>query len=521
MSARVLIADDEASLRKVLSAALKREGYDVVTVKSAEEALEVLEASTAPDTGEPFSLVISDVRMPGLDGMQLLSRVKRRFKDLPVVMLTAHGTVDLAVQALKQGAFDFLTKPYERDELVSIVKKAIAHRDRDEREPSMVGGGGGSDDERTLVGTSPRIRQVIDVIDKVADSPSTVLVTGESGTGKELVALALHKKSPRKDKPFIRINAAAIPPTLIEAELFGHEKGAFTGAVTSKPGRFELADGGTLFLDEIGELPVDMQVKLLRVLQEQTFERVGGIKTLHVDIRLIAATNRDLKKAIVDGVFREDLYWRLNVVPIELPPLRERAEDIPLLVEEFRKKLNKRLNRSIETVTADAMALLQRYPWPGNIRELENIVERTLLFCDGTVVDVDDLPPDLRAKVAAKVSSDGDDARGPTADIVDKLKEAALESAAATGSMKDIVRMATAELERDLITRALEETQGNVTHAARRLKISRKSLQIKMKELGLRESRDDGPDDARDDAREDAREDGADVVDDDGGPPQT
>jgi nitrogen regulation protein NR(I) len=513
MSARVLIADDEASLRKVLAAALKKEGYDVVTVKSAEEALEVLEASTAPDTGEPFSLLVSDVRMPGLDGMQLLSRVKRRFKDLPVVMLTAHGTVDLAVQALKQGAFDFITKPYERDELVAIVKKAIAHRDRDEREPSMVGGGGGSDDERTLVGTSPRIKQVIDVIDKIADSPSTVLVTGESGTGKELVALALHKKSSRKDKPFIRINAAAIPPTLIEAELFGHEKGAFTGAVTSKPGRFELADGGTLFLDEIGELPVDMQVKLLRVLQEQTFERVGGIKTLRVDIRLIAATNRDLKKAITDGVFREDLYWRLNVVPIELPPLRERAEDIPLLVEEFRKKLNKRLNRSIESVSPDAMALLQRYPWPGNIRELENIVERTLLFCDGTVVGVDDLPPDLRAKVAA----DEGDGRATSTDIVDKLKEAALESAGGSGSMKDIVRMATAELEKDLITRALDETQGNVTHAARRLKISRKSLQIKMKELGLRDGRDDVRDDGRDDSRDDSSEGG----DDDGGPPQT
>jgi two-component system response regulator AtoC len=525
MSARVLIADDEASLRKVLAAALKKEGYDVVTVKSAEEALEVLEASTALDTGEPFSLLISDVRMPGLDGMQLLTRVKKRFKDLPVVMLTAHGTVDLAVQALKQGAFDFVTKPYERDDLVAVVKKAIAHRDRDEREPSMMGGGGGADDERTLVGTSARIRQVIDVIDKVADSPSTVLVTGESGTGKELVALALHKKSTRRDKPFIRINAAAIPPTLIEAELFGHEKGAFTGAVTSKPGRFELADGGTLFLDEIGELPVDMQVKLLRVLQEQTFERVGGIKTLRVDIRLIAATNRDLKKAIAEGIFREDLYWRLNVVPIELPPLRERAEDIPLLVEEFRKKLNRRLNRNIESVAPEAMAVLQRYPWPGNIRELENIVERTLLFCDGTVVGVDDLPPDLRAKVAADAAAfggAGDDGRAAT-DVVARLRESALPSG--TGSMKDIVKMATAELEKDLITRALDDTQGNVTHAARRLKISRKSLQIKMKELGLRDARDDGREDGREDGRDDgsaeggSAEDGA--VDDEAGPSRT
>jgi two-component system, NtrC family, response regulator AtoC len=498
MSARVLIADDEASLRKVLSSALKREGYDTVTVKNGEEALEVLEASVQPDTGEPFSLVISDVRMPGMDGMTLLPRIKKRFKDLPVVMLTAHGTVDLAVQALKQGAFDFITKPYERDELLAIVKKAIAHRDRDEREPTL---GGGSDDERTLVGSSPRIQKVIEIIDKVADSPSTVLVTGESGTGKELVALALHRKSSRRDKPFIRINAAAIPPTLIEAELFGHEKGAFTGAVTSKPGRFELADGGTLFLDEIGELPVDMQVKLLRVLQEQTFERVGGIKTLHVDIRLIAATNRDLKKAISEGTFREDLYWRLNVIPVELPPLRERAEDIPLLVEEFRKKLNKRLHKEVEAFAPDAVAMLQRYGWPGNIRELENIVERTLLFCSKATVDVEDLPPELVAKVGLleaappPVRADTHDSRPPgTEPVIERARELALVEG---GSMKDIVRQATAELERDLIARALDETGGNVTHAARRLKISRKSLQIKMKELGLREVREDG-DEGRD-----------------------
>jgi two-component system response regulator AtoC len=515
MTARVLIADDEASLRKVLAAALKREGCDVVTVKSGEEALEVLEASTAPDTGEPFSLVISDVRMPGIDGMTLLSRIKKRFKDLPVVMLTAHGTVDLAVQALKQGAFDFVTKPYERDELVAVVKKALAHRDRDEREPSLSlvsASGGNEGDERTLVGTSARIRTVIDIIDKVADSPSTVLVTGESGTGKELVALALHKKSSRKDKPFIRINAAAIPPTLIEAELFGHEKGAFTGAVTSKPGRFELANGGTLFLDEIGELPVDMQVKLLRVLQEQTFERVGGIKTLHVDIRLIAATNRDLKKAIADGIFREDLYWRLNVVPVELPPLRERAEDIPLLVEEFRKKLNKRLNKNVESISPDAMAVLSRYPWPGNIRELENIVERTLLFAEGNVVDVDQLPPDLTAKVGLQRAESAADRGGEGAvaeaaeGLIERLKEAvpAMDGGPGGGSMKDIVKLATAEIEKDLITRALDETQGNVTHAARRLKISRKSLQIKMKELGLR---DTSPPDAADAADVDAASD--------------
>jgi nitrogen regulation protein NR(I) len=475
-SGRILIADDEASLRKVLATALRNEGYDVVAVKSGEEALEVLEASEAPDTGEPFHLVITDLRMPGMDGMALLSRVHKRFKDLPVVVLTAHGTVDLAVQALKQGAFDFLTKPYERNELFSVVKKALDHRARDQDEPH----GSGDDEERTLVGTSARMRQVHEIIQKVADSPSTVLITGESGTGKELVALALHNKSSRRDKPFIRLNAAAIPPTLIEAELFGHEKGAFTGAVTQKPGRFELAHGGTLFLDEIGELPVDMQVKLLRVLQESTFERVGGIKTLRVDVRLIAATNRDLKKAIEQGLFREDLYYRLNVVPIELPPLRERAEDIPILVDELLRKLNRRLSRNVEKFSPDAMAVLSSYPWPGNIRELENIMERTLLFADKSVVDVGDLPPDLQAKMGglkARASSSGT----PT--------EAGLE-----GSMKDIVKQATAELERDLIQRALDDTNGNVTHAARKLKISRKSLQIKMKELGLREeSRGDAP----------------------------
>ena len=466
---RILIADEEASLRTVLAASLRKEGFDVVSVKNAEEALEVLEANEAPDTGEPFDLVISDLRMPGMDGLTLLSRINKRFKDLPVVMLTAHGTVDLAVQALKQGAFDFVTKPYERDDLYAVVKKALEHRARDQQEPH----GTGEETDRNLVGTSARMRYVQEVIQKVADSPSTVLITGESGTGKELVALALHNQSSRCDKPFIRINVAAIPPTLIEAELFGHEKGAFTGAVTQKPGRFELAHGGTLFLDEIGELPVDMQVKLLRVLQESTFERVGGIKTLRVDVRLIAATNRDLKKAIEQGLFREDLFYRLNVVPIELPPLRERSEDIPILVEEILKKLNRRLQRSVERFTAEAMAVLSSYPWPGNIRELENIMERTLLFADKNIIDVGDLPPDLQMNLGG----------------LSGLKPRAADhlTPGHEGSMKHIVRQATAEIERDLIQRALDDTHGNVTHAARKLKISRKSLQIKMKELGLRE----------------------------------
>lgn len=471
MSARVLIADDELNLRRVLSASLRREGYDVVTAATGAEAWRMLEGTDTPE-GERFDLLITDVRMPELDGLALLERVHKRFPDLPVVLLTAHGTVDMAVQALKQGAFDFISKPYERDELFVVVQKALAQHEAAQEESHPDEDAPRND----LVGSSERMKSVLSIIDRVADSPSTVLITGESGTGKELVAMALHKGSPRADKPFIRINVAAIPQTLIEAELFGHEKGAFTGAVTQKPGRFELADGGTLFLDEIGDLPIEMQVKLLRALQESQFERVGGIKTLNVDVRLIAATNRDLLKAIDEGRFREDLYYRLNVVPISLPPLRERVEDIPLLVTHFVEKLSARLNRDVREVNPDAMALLQSYPWPGNIRELENIIERTLLFADGPVIDVSALPPDIVAKV-----------KGMSEHTVQAVAVAATGDHAPDASMKDIVRKATADIEKALIVRALDETSGNVTHAARRLKISRKSLQIKMKEFGLRD----------------------------------
>lgn len=473
MNARILIADDEASLRKVLSASLRKEGYEVVAAKNADEALQLLEASESLETGDPIELLISDIRMPGMDGMELLNRVKERYKDLPVILLTAHGTVDLAVQALKKGAFDFVSKPYDRDELHAVLRKALNQRAQDLRESRPDPGG---DMGRALVGSSKPIRDVLEVLDRVADSPSTVLITGESGTGKELVAMALHRGSSRRDKPFIRINCAAIPPTLIEAELFGHEKGAFTGAVTSKPGRFELAHEGTLFLDEIGELPVEMQVKLLRVLQESQFERVGGIKTLHVDVRLIAATNRNVEQDVADGRFREDLFYRLNVVPIALPPLRDRAEDIPALVRHFIQKLNRRLSRQVSGLTDDAIEVFKAYSWPGNIRELENIIERTLLFADGSVIDIGGLPPDLVARVRSSTGRavGATFASGPQVEMGD-------------ASMKDIVRQATADLERDLIQRALDETHGNVTHAARRLKISRKSLQIKMKELGLRD----------------------------------
>jgi len=312
------------------------------------------------------------------------------------------------------------------------------------------------------------------VLERVADTPTTVLLTGESGTGKELVARALHSHSSRSEKPFIKVNCAAIPKELIESELFGYERGAFTGAVSSKPGRFELANGGTLFLDEIGEIPVEMQVKLLRALQESEFERVGGIKTIRVDVRLVAATNRDLKKLLASGSFREDLFYRLNVVPIRLPALRERAGDIPALVEHFLGKFNERLKKSVTGVEPDALDALSAYAWPGNIRELENVIERAVLFCDGQKLRAQDLSPEVRGPLAA-----------PLLPLTDADLQAAL---AAEGGLKEHVKVAMSRLERELVGHALSQTGGNVTHAARLLKISRKGLQLKMKELGLREA---------------------------------
>jgi len=383
------------------------------------------------------------------------------------------------VAALKAGAFDYITKPFEQEELKKVIAKAARAHDLEIQNlhANLADG-----DRPPLVGQSPAMRAIYEMVARVADSPSTVLITGESGTGKELIAKALHRGSTRRDKPLIKVNCAAIPKDLVESELFGYEKGAFTGAVGSKPGRFELADGGTLFLDEIGEIPVEIQVKLLRALQESEFERVGGIKTLSVDVRLIAATNRDLKALIAEGRFREDLFYRLAVVPIALPPLRDRKEDIPLLVHHFIEKYDRRLGKRVEGIEDEALQVLMGYAWPGNIRELENLMERSVLFADGPRIEAASLPDSLREKGGA--------APLPIA-AVGPLGAIAAPSGA---SMKEIVRQAQAELERELIGRALADTGGNVTRAAKRLQISRKSLQVKMKELGLRGAPDEDGD---------------------------
>ncbi|MGB5501366.1 MAG: sigma-54 dependent transcriptional regulator, partial [Polyangiales bacterium] len=348
-----------------------------------------------------------------------------------------------------------------------VVAKAARTRELSQKHVS------GDPNERgryRIIGESEPMRDVYDVIEKVADTPSTVLITGESGTGKELIARALHENSARKKKPFVSVNCAAIPPDLLESELFGYERGAFTGAVTSKPGRFELAHGGTLFLDEIAEIPVSMQVKLLRALQEQQFERVGGIKTITVDSRLVAATNRNLKESIAEGGFREDLYYRLNVVHVHLPPLRARPSDIPLLLEHFIRKFNNKLARSVTGFDDQARKHLFDYAWPGNIRELENVVERCIIFAEDGEVGAQHLPAEIRE---AEVPVGAGLALG-------------MAATPGTTGLKEAVREATLKLEREFIGRALDQTRGNVTHTARLLKISRKSLQNKMKELGLR-----------------------------------
>ena len=455
----ILVADDEVNLRHVLGAILKREGHHVLTANDGFGAVQQLSQANV-------NVLITDLRMPRMDGMALLKRAVKEYPDIPVIILTAHGSVDSAVTAVKLGAFDYIEKPFDQQEILQVVSKALRTNEL-RRAQVHLNGPTAEKGRYGLVGSSPLMKAVFNVIEKVADTPSTVLITGESGTGKELIAHALHEQSPRSKEPLIKVNCAAIPDTLIESELFGYEKGAFTGATSSKPGRFELADKGTLFLDEVGEIPAEMQVKLLRVLQESEFERVGGIKTTRVDVRLVAATNRNLTDDIEKGRFREDLYYRLNVVPIHVPPLRERREDIPDLTSHILEKFRSRLGKPVKEMSPGAINALVQYDWPGNIRELENMLERSVLFCEGETLELKDLPEPIRNAVGENV-------------------EIAASSARKDATLKQIVKAETDRVERNCIIKALEETGGNVTHAAKKLGISRKSLQNKMKEHGLR-----------------------------------
>ena len=468
---RVLIVDDEKNISLVIEAMLERAGFEVLAFNDSAAALQALEE-------EEFDAVVTDLYMPGAGGMEVLETCSRLYPGLPVVIITAFGTVEAAVSALKQGAFDFITKPFDQTELLNVVQKAVKTQQQRAKEPiallesATFSGAASVEPEFSLIGSSPQMQDVFKVISKISGSPSTVLIWGESGTGKELVAYEIHRRSPRDKKPFVKINCAAIPATLIESELFGYERGAFTGATTSKPGRFELAHEGTLFLDEVAEMPLEMQVKLLRALQEQEFERVGGVNTIHVDVRIITATNKDLESEVRAGRFREDLYYRLNVVPIRLPALRDRRDDIDQLVKFFIQQFNKKLGKAVHSIEPACLDALRVYSWPGNIRQLENALERMLLMTESNILGVVDLPEEILNQVRHLVPA----LTAPASD----------SGAAGSTTFKEIVRRKTQNVERELIEKALEETGGNVTRAAEKLGLSRKGLQLKMKELGVR-----------------------------------
>lgn len=462
---KVLVVDDEKNITFVIKAILEKGGFSVDVFNSSVEALRELDSAEIP-----YCAVVTDLYMPEQDGMAVLAFMRQKHSDVPVVMITAFGTVESAVHALKSGAFDYITKPFEQGEILAIIEKASNTYQLRKKEPR-----GHAEEGRVskalVIGKSPAMQEVARVVRKVAASPSTVLITGESGTGKELIALEIHRNSKRADQPFIKINCAAVPHHLIESELFGYEKGAFTGAVNSKPGRFELAHEGTLFLDEVAEMPLEMQAKLLRVIQESEFERVGGLQTIRIDVRIVAATNKDLSREVKEGRFRDDLYYRLNVVSLFLPPLRERKMDIEDLVYFFLRRFNERLNKRIESIDPQCLKILANYSWPGNIRQLENVLERAVLMSESSILRTVDLPEEVfREEDGASADSSLNPATEAFYDGV---------------SFKDAVRKQTQAIEREIIERALGENEGNITRTAERLGLSRKGLQLKLKELGV------------------------------------
>jgi DNA-binding NtrC family response regulator len=449
--ADILIVDDERNTCEALAVILRREGHRTALAVSGEVALAHLQ-------GHRADLVLSDVKMPGMDGLAVLRRIKTLYTDLPVVMMSGHSDVIAAVEAMKQGAFDYLVKPFGKDDVVRAVQKALAMRAVLVENLALKRQVQDHLARSQVIGASAAWRRVCAMVDQVAPSRTTVLLTGESGTGKELIAGQMHRLSPRAAQPFVTLNAAALPETLLEAELFGYEKGAFTGALQRKPGRFELADHGTLFLDEIGEMPAGVQTKFLRVLQEGTFERLGGTRTLRVDVRIIAATNKALEQEVAAQRFRADLYYRINVIALHLPPLRERREDIPLLVAHFLRKYAQQNNKPLLKLQPQVMRRLQSYDWPGNVRELENVIERAVVLSSGTTIGVAALPPHLQDNAPLLVPNDHFVLPG----------NATLE-----------------QIEREAILQALQRHAGNRQAVARTLNIGVATLYRKLRQYQL------------------------------------
>ncbi len=449
----ILIVDDEKNYLVVLEALLSPEGYEIITTDNPSRALRLIEESD-------LDLVLTDMKMPGVSGMELLEQSKKINPEIPVVMMTAYGTIEMAVEAMKKHAFDYITKPFQNEELKVTIKKALENYRLIKENRRLSEALSEKHQFGNIIGKSKPMLRIYDLIRKVAHSRASVLITGPSGTGKELIAKAIHYESPRKNRPFISVNCGALTETLLESELFGHEKGAFTGAIALKKGRFEVADGGTLFLDEVGEMPPSLQVKLLRVVQEMEFERVGGTRSLRVDVRVLSASNRNLKETVAEGNFREDLFYRLNVIHIEVPPLKERSEDIRLLVNHFIDKYRETSGKEKIELSPEVWESFYAYPWPGNVRELENVIERAVVLNSEGVIHQKDLPAEFSEKHEAL--------------DVDRFIPS------------DVPLQQTLEdIEEKLIRRALKQSGNVQSHAAERLGITKSLIQHKMKKYNI------------------------------------
>jgi two-component system, NtrC family, response regulator AtoC len=450
MKKRILVVEDEEKLRRVIELQLASTGFDVDKAATAEEGLKIADRA---------DLILTDLRLPGMDGVQFLSLIRRQNAQVPVVMMTAYGSVETAVESMKAGATDFLLKPFSLDHLMQVVYKALEMRALREENRQLKEELGRRYEYDNIIGRSEAMQEIFATIERVAPTRATVLLAGESGVGKDLIARAIHFHSPRRDRPLVKINCSAIPENLMESELFGYEKGAFTGAVGSKPGKFEQADTGSVFLDEIGDVPAAIQVKLLRILQEREFERLGSNVTRHIDVRVIAATNQDLRAALEQGTFREDLYYRLNVVPMNIPPLRERKQDIPFLANHFLRKLAPDSGKEVDGISDAAMEKLVGYHWPGNVRELENVIERALILCRGSQLEADDIKLEMapRARPAGDPNQHHFLPEGLTLD----------------------------QYEQEIIREALRRADGNKSQAARLLGLTRNALRYRLTQMGL------------------------------------
>lgn len=459
----ILVVDDEPNYLIVLSELLKDEGFEVFTASDGPEGLKIVD-------DVDLDIVITDMQMPGMDGLEFLGKVKQKNQDLPVIVITAFAEIDKAVAAMQAGAYNYLAKPFSNDELILTLEKGASHysliRENIRLRKEIKGQAGFSG----MVGKNPKMLQVYQLIEKVSPTHASVLVTGESGTGKELVAKAIHMNSPREAQPFIAVNCAALSDNLLESELFGHEKGAFTGAVAMRKGRFELADNGTIFLDEVGEIPLALQAKLLRVLQEKTFERVGGTKTIEVDVRIISASNKDLREEVAKGRFREDLFYRLNVIPVYLPALRERMDDMRLLADFFVEKYSKELGKTELGISPGAMKLLMKLPWEGNIRELENTIERAAILCTDNVIEAEDVQPDT-------LYGDERPAWGQDMDLQKIIPDGA--------DLNEVLYA----VEKKMLIQALTSTDYVQARAAENLGITKSLLQYKMKKYQIKKKK--------------------------------